>query len=103
MGRLYIIHHPRYKGLYTSDINKVGEWTRIEIMYGKTTYRYYTQDTITMNELNQKFIKITTIEEKDKIIGTNFIIEIETVDIEYDENEELSKEHWQDRDYLRSW
>ena len=99
MGNLYYI---RFKGLYTDDINKTGEWKRIEIQHGKSTYIRYTRDEIEKN-LDKNFITIETISNKKITIATKFIIEIDTINIEYDKNQELGEKNWLYRDWKEEW
>lgn len=97
MGRLY---HIAFEGMYTDDYDKKGEWTRIEVQKGKTTSLIYTRDEL---ELDKNFINITTIANKQLTIGTRFIIEIDTINIKYDEDGEFGREKWIDRTWKEEW
>lgn len=99
MGNLYLIS---FRGLYTDDFEKQGEWTRIEIQKGKYTSIIYTRDELGA-KLNQNFITIKTIANKEITIGTKFIIEIDTINIKYDENGEFGDRNWTDRTWKAEW
>ena len=98
MNRLYYID---FKGLYTDDYEKKGEWKRIVIQKGKSTQSIYSKDNL---DLNQNFITIKTIADEILTIAVKFIITIETVYIKYDKNrEEINKASYCDTQYIEHW